>query len=52
MDEGRNYEILINLKWPHEGFSLGYEIVPPNEDEPFTTILLYLGFLTLIVNLD
>lgn len=54
--ENNWYEILINLKWPHEGFTLGYDIIQPDqqvfevEDSEYVTICLYLGPITLILN--
>ena len=50
--EEKSYEFLVNLKWPHEGFSLGYEIVPYTEEEPYYTVMIYLGLVTLIFNWD
>jgi len=51
------YELEIGWKWPHQGFTLGYDIYQPhepNEDEPneaggiYYIIVLYLGPLSLI----
>ena len=53
MEEDRWSEILINLKWPHEGFTLGFDYIKPNdlqEDLLYYSVLLYLGPLTLIFN--
>ena len=24
------YELLLNFKWPHNGFTLGYDIIQPD----------------------
>jgi len=50
--EERNYELLVNFRFPHEGFSLGYDIIPPNESEDYNSFFLYLGPITLILNWD
>jgi len=50
--EEKSYEFLINLKWPHEGFTVGYEIVNPSEEEPYYTVMIFLGLITLIFNWD
>ena len=49
-DDDKEYEILINLKWPHEGFMVGYDIFQPTEDDDFKSVFVYLGFITLIFN--
>lgn len=33
-----DYELLINLAWPHERFRLGWEILQATEEEPYVTI--------------
>ena len=52
MQEEKSWELLINIRWPHEGFSIGYDIIPYNEEEPYYSVLLYLGLVTLIINWD
>lgn len=52
MYEESGYEILVNLKWPHQGFCLGWDIIPPNEEEPYNTVMLFLGPITFIINWD
>jgi len=47
-----DWEILINLKWPHQGFTVGYDLVPADEEEQYNTIMLFLGFLTIIINFE
>lgn len=47
-----DWEILINFKLPHQGFSIGYDLVPADEDEPYNTVLLYLGCFTIIFNFE
>lgn len=44
----KGWELLFNLKWPHEGFTIGWEIIQANEEEPFVTVMIFLGFLTII----
>ena len=52
---GKWWEIMLGWKWPHQGFTLGYDIVQPDEQHEeneliFITILLYLGPLSIIYN--
>ena len=48
--EEQGYEFLINFKWPHEGLLVGYDIIPATEDEPYNSVFIYLGLITLIYN--
>lgn len=53
-DSGNWWEFLLTWKWPHEGFTLGYDMIQP-EDQPdnglyYGTILFYLGPLSIIYN--
>ena len=47
-----DWEILINFKWPHQGFSIGYDLVPADEYEDYNSVLLYLGCFTIIFNFE
>lgn len=51
---GKWWELLLSWKWPHEGFTVGYDIVEPNNTQDpemlYYSALLYLGPLTIIVN--
>jgi len=49
-EDDKEYEFLINLKWPHEGFMVGYDIFQPTKDDDFKSVSVYLGFITLIFN--
>lgn len=53
-NDGKWWELLIGWKWPHEGFTLGYDLIQPNiEQDPevlYYGFLLYLGPLTIIYN--
>jgi len=46
---------MLGWKWPHQGFTIGYDLVEPN-DQPqenemtYYTCLLYLGCLSIIYN--
>ena len=50
MEEDKYWELLINFRWPHEGFSLGYDIFQADEENDFVTFNLYLGFITFIIH--
>ncbi len=45
----------MSWKWPHQGFTVGYDLVVPEEQNEensmaFFTILIYLGPVSLIYN--
>ena len=52
---GKWWELMLAWKWPHQGFTIGYDLVEPN-DQPqenemtYYTILIYLGPLSIIYN--
>ena len=50
MEEEYDSEFLINFRWPHEGFSVGYDLISGTEEEPYNSVIIYLGFLTFIYN--
>jgi len=52
MDEGFGWEFLVNLRWPHEGFSIGYDLIQSSEEEPYNSAIIYLGFITFIFNFE
>jgi len=52
MEDDKSWELLFNLRWPHQGFALGYELINGTEEEPYNTVLLFLGPLTIIFNFD
>lgn len=51
---GKWWEIMIGWKWPHQGFTIGYDLVLPDEqpDNGYTyfTFLVYLGPVSIIYN--
>jgi len=51
---GKWWELLLAWKWPHEGFTIGYDLVPPYEQPEnglyYYSVLIYLGPLSLIYN--
>jgi hypothetical protein len=54
-NNGKWWEFLVAWKWPHQGFTIGYDFVEPNgqpeENEMlYFSFLLYLGPLSLIYN--
>lgn len=54
-NNGKWWEFLIAWKWPHQGFTIGYDFVEPNEQPEenemlYFSFLLYLGPLSLIYN--
>ena len=51
-DDDSFWEISINLRWPHQGFSIGYDLVPSDEEVDYNSILIYLGFLTIMIDFN
>jgi len=54
-DNGKWWELLIAWKWPHQGFTIGYDFIEqqnqPEENEmAHHSILLYLGPLSIMYN--
>lgn len=52
---GKWWEFLMSWKWPHQGFTVGYDLVVPEEQNEensmtFFTVLIYLGPISLIYN--
>ena len=48
MEEENGWEFLVNFRWPHEGFSIGYDLIPRTEEDPYNSVIIYLGCITLI----
>jgi hypothetical protein len=48
------WEVVLGWKWPHQGFTIGYDFILPNKDQDPELIhysaLVYLGPLTIICN--
>jgi len=53
-NSGRWWELLLAWKWPHQGFTFGYDLVQPDEQPDnglyYASFLLYLGPLSIIYN--
>jgi hypothetical protein len=54
-NSGKWWEFLMSWKWPHQGFTVGYDFVQPTEQNEensmtFFTVLIYLGPISLIYN--
>ena len=52
---GKWWELMMGWKWPHQGFTIGYDLVVPEENHQdnemtYYTVLIYLGPLSLIYN--
>lgn len=53
-NSGSWWEFLLGWKWPHQGFTIGYDLVQP-DDQPenglyYNSVLIYLGPLSIIYN--
>ena len=54
-NNGKWYELVVGWKWPHQGFTIGYDLVEPNEqpernEMTYFAFLLYLGPISIIYN--
>ena len=47
-----NWDLEIAFHWPHNRLALGWEFIEANEEEPFTTIKLYLLIVTLTLDIS
>ncbi|MDB4378301.1 hypothetical protein N9Z41_00885 [bacterium] len=51
---GKWWELLLAWKWPHEGFTIGYDLIHPDEQPEnglyYYSVLIYLGPLSIIYN--
>jgi len=47
-----NWKLTISFHWPHDRFALGWQIIQPEEREPYWTLTLYLGIATLDLDWD
>jgi hypothetical protein len=54
-DTGKWWEFMLGWKWPHQGFTIGYDLVEPHEqpqenEMTYYALLVYLGPLSIIYN--
>lgn len=49
-EDNNEWEILLNFRWPHEGFSIGYDFINPDDINNYFTANIYLGFVTVIIH--
>jgi hypothetical protein len=52
---GKWWELMMGWKWPHQGFTIGYDLVEPHEQPEenemiYYAFLVYLGPLSIIYN--
>jgi hypothetical protein len=45
------WELEIMFHWPHDRFTIGWEIISADEKYDYTTYNLYLGILTMTLNI-
>ena len=48
MSDGTWWSLAFNFNWPHEGFGLSYDLIPPDEEVNHCSVLIRLGFVTFI----
>ena len=51
-DDDSFWEISINFRWPHQGFSIGYDLVPSDEEVDYNSVLIYLGCITILFDFN
>lgn len=37
----------LTFRWPHEAVILGFELIPPGEDENYNTVRIHLMLMTI-----
>ena len=51
---GKWWELILSWKWPHQGFTIGYDFIMPDEQPEnglyYYSVLVYLGPLSIIYN--
>lgn len=47
-----DWELEISFHWPHDRMALGWEIIHPDETYEYTTVTLYLVFLTIKLDIE
>ena len=47
-----NWELTVGFKWPHEGFTVGYDFISADEEVEFNSILIFLGCFTIIFDFE
>ncbi len=45
-----NWELTIQFHFPHDRFSVGWEVIQPTEEFNYTTISIYLFIVTLTLD--
>jgi hypothetical protein len=45
------YELEIMFHWPHDRFTIGWDVIQPDENYNYTTYNLYLGISTITLNI-
>jgi len=45
-----DWELLVNINHPWNKFALGWEYIPVDDEDPYKSFFLHLGFLTIIFN--
>ena len=48
----RDWEILLNVAWPHERCRLGWEILQPTEEQPYITIMVDIFIIAIQFNYE
>jgi len=46
-----NWNLTITLHWPHDRLAIGWEVMHPVDEVPWTTIQVFLGIVTVRVDL-
>lgn len=46
-----DWKLEISTHWPHDRFAFGWEYIRPSDEDPYSTFTLYLGILTLSLDI-
>ena len=46
-----NWQLTITAHWPHDRLAVGWEVLHPVDEVPWTTVQVFLGILTVRVDI-
>ena len=46
-----NWEIMLDIYWPHDRFSIGWDIIHSDDKYNYSSYILYLGIFTITLDI-
>ncbi len=47
-----DWELEIGFHWPHDRLAIGWEVLYPDEKFDYTSYVLFLGFITITLDIN